>query len=356
MSGGGGADAVVVPAEELLALAAGLLASLGVAPDDARVTADVFVGAELSGEPSHGLRLLLTVCDRIEAGGHRARTEIVVEREVGAIAVWSANRSIGQVVATRAMAAAIGKAKVDGIGLVAVRDATSLTSAKHYALAAARAGAVGLVLTNASRKVMPPPGGTTPVMGNNPLAIAAPAGRYGAFALDMAMTAAAIERINVAAERGEPIPPDWALGPDGRPTTDPLAAQRIMTLLPFGGYKAFGLGLAVEMLTSVLAGGEVFCGASAGFRPAQAPMNTSFALVAIDLEVFGGRAAFEARMEEMIERMKASAPAEPGGEILFPGERSQRLTAERLAGGVPVARATLEAVRARARTLGAAVD
>jgi LDH2 family malate/lactate/ureidoglycolate dehydrogenase len=341
-----------LPAAALEQAATDVLQALGVPPADARTTAEVFVGADIAGEASHGLRLLVTVCERIEAGGHRAATKIDVERDKGAIAVWAANSSLGQAVAVRAMDAAIDKARRFGVGIVTVHDATSLTSAKHYALRAARAGCVGLVHTNASRKVMPPPGGTTPVVGNNPIAMAAPAGRYGTICLDMAMTAVAIERINMAREAGKPIPPTWALGPDGSPTTDAEIAAEVMTLLPFGGYKAFGLGLMTEVLTSVLAGGEVFAGKATGFRPLDNPMRTSFTLTALDIDAFTSRNAFAARVETMIEALKSSKPATPGGEILFPGERSNRLAQERRRDGVPVARGTIEAFATLCERLG----
>lgn len=354
MSGAAAADAQAAPAADLERAAAAVLAALGLSHEDARDTAEVFVGADAAGEPSHGLRLFLTVCDRLEAGGHRAETRIDVARDHGAIAVWDAGRSVGQVVAARAMRAAVDKARRFGIGLVTVRDATSLTSAKHYALQAADAGCVGLVYSNASKKVMPPPGGRTPVMGNNPIAAAAPAGRHGAVCLDMAMTAAAIERINVARETGAPIPEGWALGPDGEPTTDPARAAEAMTLLPFGGYKAFGLGLVTEILTSVLAGGDVFAGDAVGFRPLDAPMRTSFTLAALDIAAFDEPAAFAARMETLIARLKAAEPIEPGGAVFFPGERSGALSRARRAEGVPVATATLRALAARCRRHGVA--
>jgi LDH2 family malate/lactate/ureidoglycolate dehydrogenase len=53
-----------------------LLERLGVGRDDAAVTADVFIQAELMGEESHGLRLFLHVLGRLETGGDRAATRI----------------------------------------------------------------------------------------------------------------------------------------------------------------------------------------------------------------------------------------------------------------------------------------
>lgn len=341
-----------IAAAELEAFCARLLMAQGVSAEDAATTSAVFCQAEMMGEESHGLRLFVTLLGRIEAGGDRARTEVTVLAERGAIAVWDANRSLGQVVAARAMALAIEKARAHGIGLVAVRNGNSLTSAKYYALMAAEAGMIGLVYTNASRKVMPPPGGRTPVMGNNPMAFAAPAGRHGAFVLDMACTAAAIERIIRAKEQGEEIPKGWALDETGSETTDPARALDAMTLLPFGGYKAFGLASVHEIMTSVLAGGEILAGVSTGFFPLHGPMNTSFSLLAIDIGAFQPVEAFEERMDALISTIKGAEPVGGAGEILFPGERSQRRRAESLQGGVRVAEATMAKLDDWARRLG----
>ena len=125
-----------------------------------------------------------------------------------------------------------------------------------YALRAAERGMIGLAATS-TPAVMAPWGGGEARIGNNPLAFAAPAPDGTApFVLDFAQSAVSRGRIKLAEVAGEPIPLGWALDGDGRPTTDPTAALA-GALLPFGGYKASGLALAVEGMTGVLAGGEL---------------------------------------------------------------------------------------------------
>ena len=66
-------------------------------------------------------------------------------------------------------------------------------------------------------------------------------------------------RIEVAARRGESLPVGWAIDADGRPATTPEAALG-GALHPLGGeeatggHKGYGLSLAVDLLTGVLAG------------------------------------------------------------------------------------------------------
>jgi len=338
-------DRILVSEQILRAGCAALLQKLGLSQEDSAVTADVFLQAELMGEESHGLRLFCQVVERVRAGGDRAETSITVLNERAAIAHWDANRSLGQVVAARAMNAAVAKARDCGIGFVTVRNGNSLTSAKYYPLLAAREGMVGITFTNTSRRLMAPPGGTVPVVGNNPVAYAAPAGRYGYFVLDMACTSAAVERIIKAREKGEEIPLGWALDRDGVPTTDPVKALESLSLLPFGGHKAFNLGVVHEILTSVVAGGAIFGGGSSGFKPYDAPMNTAFTMLAIDIAAFQAQDAFEATMEEMIGRIKSTPKAAGVDTILFPGERSQAEHERRHRNGLPVLTETMRAIQ-----------
>ncbi|MEW5420366.1 Ldh family oxidoreductase [Amorphus sp. 3PC139-8] len=343
---------VLLPAETLKRHCVGLLTHAGVSEPDAEQTVAVFLQAELMGEESHGLRLLCQVIERVRAGGDRARTEITVLSERASVAHWDANRSLGQVTAARAMERAIAMARETGVGLVAVRNGNSLTSAKFYPLMAADAGMVGVAFTNTSRKLMAPPGGTVPVLGNNPVAYAAPAGRYGAFVLDMACTAAAVERIVKAKERGEEIPSGWALDADGRETRDPAVALETLSLQPFGGYKAFHLAAVHEIFSSVLAAGQLFAGNSTGFRPYDGAMNTSFSLLAVDVSAFQPRAEFEATMERMIDTMKAGPLAPEATGVSFAGERSQRELAKRSMEGIPLARWTYDRLNELAAEVG----
>lgn len=343
---------ITIDAAALRRQCVALVEAIGVAPADAAATAEVFLQAELMGEESHGLRLFLQVLGRIEAGGDRAATDITVVRDRGAIALWDANCSIGQVTAVRAMARAIDKAREHGLGLVTVRNGNSLTSAKHYALQAARAGMIGFVYTTASRRVMPPPGGRTPVLGNNPVAVAAPAGRHGYFALDMACTSAAVERILRARDLGVSIPEGWALDREGRETTDPAEALKSMSLLPFGGYKAFGIAMVNEIVTGILGGAVAGLPGAHGFQPPDLPMRVSFTLQAIDITAFQPLDEFRQRMETFLDSIKAAEPRQPGATILFPGERALAEQARRLQSGIPVVAQTLEKLQALATRLG----
>src|SRR5262249_59356614 len=95
------------------------------------------------------------------------------------------------------------------------------------------------------------PGGVRRVRGPNPIAIAVPSVR-GPIVLDMGTSAYMMTEVMLRERLGELLPEGVALGPGGEPTRDPTAA-RCGALLPFGGYKGFGLALMMQAL-GLLAG------------------------------------------------------------------------------------------------------
>src|SRR5258707_15498054 len=105
---------------------------------------------------------------------------------------------------------------------------------------------VGVVLSN-TRPLMLAPGGAEAMVGTNPIAIALPSA--GAFPVeaDMALSATAMGKIRLAAAVGQPIPEDWAVDSQGRPTSDPGTAIKGM-LLPSAGPKGFGFAFVIYLL------------------------------------------------------------------------------------------------------------
>jgi len=118
----------------------------------------------------------------------------------------------------------------------------------------AEAGLIAIGATNSTARVSPP-GGTRPLLGTNPFAMAVP-GRNGgvAFQWDFSTSAVALGKITMAAAADEAIPLGWAVDENGHPTTDPHAALR-GSLVSAGGYKGYGIGLMVEVLASALTAG-----------------------------------------------------------------------------------------------------
>lgn len=131
----------------------------------------------------------------------------------------------------------------------------------YFADLAADRGFVGLAVTNGPALIAAP-GGRRRVVGNQGHALAAPGEGDERILYDTATTTMSTGEMDGYHERGERLPDGVLRDSDGTPTTDP--AQWTTGLLePIGGHRGFGLSLALEVLTGVLAGGGRF-GADVG--------------------------------------------------------------------------------------------
>jgi len=194
-----------------------------------------------------------------------------------------------------------------------------------------------------------PWGGRRPLLGNNPWSVAVPT-TGEPLVLDMANSVVAAGKIRQAAQRGERIPEGWALDAEGRPTTDPVEALRGV-LLPFGTYKGYGITLMVGILTGVLSGG----GWDVHVRPIDAvsePQGESHLLAAISVRDMMPEEIFRERVAEVIRRIKECPPAEGSPGVFLPGELEHERRRRAQKEGVPLARATCEAIACLAADLG----
>jgi L-2-hydroxycarboxylate dehydrogenase (NAD+) len=286
----------------------------GIAPDDARITAEMLVTAEAWGKSSHGLIRLPRYLRGVEHDNVDPNGEIDVVRDAGAAATVDGGDRLGPAVAMRAMGEATARADEHGIGLVGVRNCTHLGMLGYYTDAVRTEDYVAIAMTN-TEPAMPPYGGTDPVLGTNPIAIGLPTDPP--FNLDMSTAAIARGSINEAAERGESIPEGVALDAEGEPTTDPEAALE-GTILPFGGPKGSGLAIAIEILAGGLVGAAMGDDVTGTYHTEE-PCTKGDLFLVIDPEALGGK-AFADRAAAFLRELKATGTAAGIEEIRLPGE------------------------------------
>ncbi|MET9816094.1 Ldh family oxidoreductase [Streptomyces sp. NPDC006355] len=258
----GDAD-VRVPYRDLLAFVAGVLVGRGLPENRSEAAAEALCHGDLTGFTSHGVtnltRLYLPLLD---SGRCDPRAEPRIVADHGASVLLDARRALGLWAAGEAMELAVERAHRYGVGMVSVRGATHFGCAGHHALRAVRHHMVGLVTANCGRqRIVRPVGGRSPLLGTNPLALAAPAGDRPPFVLDMATTVAPTGKVRAAARAGQRVPEGWLHDNDGAPVTDPAAFDRGEAHLSWlggtpdtGAYKGFGLGLLVEVLSALVPG------------------------------------------------------------------------------------------------------
>ena len=154
--------------------------------------------------------------------------------------------------------------------------------------------------------------------------------------LDLATTVVARGRIMLYAKQNKPLEPGWAYDEQGRPTTDAQAALKGL-LAPIGGYKGYGIALAIDMLCGVLTGSS-FGAHFPGFLAdnLKDPTDVGSIFAAIKVESFMDLPEFSAGMDQAIREIKACDKAEGVSRIYIPGEIELATAADRLANGIPI--------------------
>jgi LDH2 family malate/lactate/ureidoglycolate dehydrogenase len=324
-----------VSARKLLSFCASCFVKLGVSAQNAQLTAENLVFANLRGVDSHGVIRLKIYMDRLRAGGFKAKARPQVVSEGASTALIDARHGIGQVAATAAMKLAIAKAKKTGAAVVSVRNSSHFGASAFYAMRAIEHGMIGFAATNAG-PTMAPTGGREGRLGNNAMAIAVPARKFPPIVLDMATGAVAWGKIFVAQQAKKKIPLTWALDKSGSPTDDPNAAAHQGLIQPFGGYKGYGLSFLIDILTGVLAGGGFSTQVKTLYQQIESPSQVAHTCAAIRISSFMPFAEFRRRMDEII-RLMHSCPKALGVERIFvPGEIEYETERRRRKEGIPI--------------------
>jgi LDH2 family malate/lactate/ureidoglycolate dehydrogenase len=248
-----GKDRLRMTIDEARALGEAAMRGAGFDDGDAHILTDHVLDAALCGYEYSGLPKLLNVVDY--PSFRQPRHPVSVVRETGATALLDGGNTTGMIAAYRASEATIQRAQAHGLAVVYLGNTWMTGRSAYYCEMIARAGLI-VIHTVASPPAVAPFGGTRPALGTNPIAFGFPTDS-DPLVIDMGTSAFMGTDLQFRARLGTPIPAGVALGPDGQPTTDAIAAQE-GALLPFGGpeggYKGFGLAVAMDALGALTAG------------------------------------------------------------------------------------------------------
>ncbi len=305
---------------------AGVLERTGVPKQEAEVAARVLVRTDARGFRTHGLMRLGSYLEKLASGEVSPAASITADIN-GSYGVVEAHGALGQVAGTRTVDHAVEATKSQPLVGVTLRDTGHLGALGMFALQAAEAGRVALVL-QATPPIIASAGARGPMLGNNPFAIAAPRTNGPPIVVDMACSVAARGNILLAAGRGDAIPEGWAVDEDGNPTIDANAALK-GSLLPFAGHKGLGVSIIVELLAGSLSGRPFESTMNKGgqVRSASGHLNALFLVFNPDMMI--GRAAYDAHVEAWTSHYKSA-----GRNARIPGERAHLAEAAASAEGL----------------------
>jgi (2R)-3-sulfolactate dehydrogenase (NADP+) len=303
------ADAIRLTIAEAQNLASAALVASRTSAGNARPTACALVAAEADGQAGHGLSRVPSYALHARVGKVDGFARPTLEQLGPAVLRVDAARGFAYPAIEMALEALAPLARKAGMALGLIRHSHHFGQAGAHAERLAEQGLVCLVLGN-TPKAMAFWGGRTPAMGTNPIAFAAPLpdGRPP-LVIDLALSVAARGKIVAAQKAGKKIPGEWAVGPDGQPTTDPDAALA-GALSPIGGPKGAALALMVEVLAAALTGSSFGWEASSMFDDKGGPPDVGHFFLALDPAPLSA-GAFSSRMLEMVRAIES----EPGARL-----------------------------------------
>ena len=168
----------------------------------------------------------------------------------------------------------------------------------------------------------------------------------------MSTTHAAWGKIIVARQEGNPIPPDWGVDKDGKPTTDP---HQVVGLAPTGGHKGYALAAMVEILCAHLAGVPFGLHVTKMYAELDKPRNLGHFMLALDVARFTDPDVFRSQLDLLVRQIRTQDPADPARPPLAPGDPERLTAAQRARDGIPLPDGLLAELNTLGSSLGIGV-
>jgi LDH2 family malate/lactate/ureidoglycolate dehydrogenase len=227
-----------------------------------------------------------------------------------------------------------------GTGWVAIQNSNHFGIAAYHAMKALPNNMIGIAMTNASPLVAPTYSKQR-MLGTNPICYAFPAGKHLPIVIDMATSAAANGKLEIAQRTGKPIPNNWVQTKDGEESTNANELSNGGSLLPLGGHKGYGLASLVDILCGVLSGanyGPWVPPFVAFLNPLEnLPGNgIGHFLGAMRIDAFRPADDFKNHVDNWIDAFKNANKIDNNQHVIIPGEPEFLLEKERLETGIPL--------------------
>jgi len=324
----------------------------GVPQADAEQAADVLIRSDLRGIDSHGVARLHTYFEMLELGRINPTPKIKIVREKASVATIDGDNGLGLVIGPKANEIAMAKAEQHGSGWVSVCNTNHFGIAGYYPLKALERDLIGWAMTNTTKLVVPL-WGAERMLGTNPVAIAFPGDQEPPIVIDMATSAVAYGKIEIALRKNEPVPQGWIVDKEGRDTTDardmihggaqlPLGSEREM-----GGHKGYALASMVDILCCVLSGANWGPFAPPFALRQEIPQRSvgkgiGHFFGALQIDGFIDKNEFKRQIDEWIRVFRNTKPVPGTNGPLIPGDPEREAEAIRSKEGIPLLSAVVD--------------
>ncbi|MEZ9651910.1 Ldh family oxidoreductase [Vibrio lentus] len=292
---------------------------------------DSLVDMSLRGVDTHGVKLFPCYIKELLGGRSKLNPDIKIFNKSNSLLNIDADNALGIVAGCLAVDEGVQLAKKQGISLVSVSNSNHFGAASIYTLRAARQGLACFSFSNSDALVSTLPSSGHPFLGTNPLSFAVPLQDDFPMCLDIATSQLSYTHVSSSLNNGVFIEKGVAVDKSGEDLSHlQCSPHNFGSLLPLGGYKGQGLGIMVEVLTSLLSGMPFGHQLSHLYsEPYDKPRKVSHSFIFIDIGSITNIDHFLSRSNEYFLEFKKQNP-----NSLYPGEKEKESYLRRSSNGI----------------------
>ena len=298
---------MLLPIKELQEKVTEYLAKCDFNEKDAHTLTDLIIEQELIGNQFSAVGELPGKHARLLEQG---AAEVVVKKP--ALTLIKGNGRSAPLISADYLDEVIAHAKEQGMYALGIYDSTYNDFFAVFCRRIAEQNCIAIIVENGGPQGVTPYGGKTDVTGTNPIAYGIPTNTYP-IVFDAATAMHAYGRIRQAKERGELLPDNAFVDKAGNITTDPTIAHAV---LPFGGFKGFGINLLIDVLS-----GSLVRGKSGLDQPLDTQRYIGTLIIVIDPAAFGEIVDFKASTTKLAQDILSVEPVDPSQPVRVPGYR-----------------------------------
>ena len=321
-----------IPFDEMKATIKSAFMNAGMPQEKADICAQIHTESSRDGVYSHGLNRVERFVDYLGKGWVDGKAEPTLELNLGSMETYNGNLGPGILNALFAMNRAIEIAAQSGFGLVSLNNTTHWMRGGAYGWQAAEKGFIGICWTN-TESCMPAWGAKSCGIGNNPFIMAVPR-KEGHVVLDMAMSQYSYGKLQTTRLKEQKLPYPGGFDQEGKLTDNPGEIEETRRILPMGFWKGSGFAVMLDLISALLSGGLTTAGIDKAGKGSCGSCCQIF--IAIDPLKINTQEFIDKALQETIEQLKSSVPADENGEIFYPGEQSLKTRHENMELGIPV--------------------
>ncbi len=324
----------------------------GISKRHAEIASNILALSDLRGIDSHGVARLYSYVGLLSEGLINPKPKLKMLREKKSICTLDGDNGLGLVVGHYANEMAMDKADEFGSGWISVCNTNHFGIGSYYSLEALKRDMIGWAMTNTT-KLVAPLWGAERMLGTNPISIAFPGYKELPIVIDLATSAAAYGKIEIARRLQQSIPQGWIINKDGDMTTDPEDMVDGGALLPLGstrelgGHKGYALASMVDILTAVLSGANWGPYAPPFALRQEIPEKSvgkgiGHFFGAMQIDGFMEVDEFKKRIDEWIAVLRKTKPAKGTNGVLIPGDPEHQQETIRNKEGIPLSQAVID--------------